>query len=854
MYIVKAIAEEILTSPDDIVSMGALYHKWSLIPVFGEEEDLRAMADDITDYIFDEDYDMERIDFNNPQWTLIHTHTSFLSFLLAYHFVQLIDDYDGQQDYDCGLFNVSITAPIDQFAGDLIQEDQDIQDRLLRIVRDRFEAFTPAQKANAILWLAKIPRKNISTATASIHFLKELYADCYLRAKQTDTNTQENYDVQFLFRSICYTLIVYGQAKALDDYMCLLISNDSANEINRGALIDYYSDSCCMAANKVYTFDDNPLAGNDAVNALIWRIKNAYRYDLDTFPEIDLVSLCTLLQMRIQSSESRKPEDLSGWVSEALQLIRECKSRPQNTSSERIDYFFSSVSDDFGAYLGNPEGFDISQQMYNTLRNLRNIKRRQWTSHGIEDPESVAEHLYSAWMMAMIFLPKQLNEENYSKQEILDMLLVHDMAEAVLGDQVPSLSEPTESLEEHNEVMRSLLLKGSYPNIASLTYYYNIWTGYFRGSNINARIARDINIIQSVYTYREYSAFYPDKFNERDRRIWMSNKSRVETDIGYEIYEKLIESNADFKRILEIHTEEESGEPEGFAAEKPTKENPPQIKQDDWKILSARELRNAGLAVSDVKKLALGIKDAIVVSEKNTGSRDWMELFDELPGNWRMMVSSQNEPAGFWFFLALSAESFALARSGKLAEDRITAEYVDLTELPGTYHGYLLMDGILPQFRNATSVRALYNSLVDYLAECAAQDIFFDEICGVGVTAAGISLFKRMGFRQLCPNCVAGSVYCCNMKNLSDNEFFGGHRNWQASTAGISGQTEDPAPRKKRLFQYRRWTISETARKEGAPASCVLSGCGAGTFRADVACRRGKCQKAERQPDDCHCI
>ena len=153
-------------------------------------------------------------------------------------------------------------------------------------------------------------------------------------------------------------------------------------------------------------------------------------------------------------------------------------------------------------------------------------------------------------MMAMLFLPEDLGYEGYSKREILDMLLIHDMAEAKLGDQVLGLNEPRKDLREQNDVMRKLMVKGTYPNVASLTYYYNVWTGYYNGININSKIARDFNLIQSVYTFCEYYTKYPEHFSPMDKELWMGEKNKLETEIGYAVYEKLVENNSDFGTLF----------------------------------------------------------------------------------------------------------------------------------------------------------------------------------------------------------------------------------------------------------------------------------------------------------------
>ena len=197
------------------------------------------------------------------------------------------------------------------------------------------------------------------------------------------------------------------------------------------------------------------------------------------------------------------------------------------------------------------EAFDIGPMIYNRYRSLRQVKRRQWVSHQIEDPESVSEHAYSAWLMAMFFLPEEHHSEGYCKREILDMLLIHDMAEAVSGAQVTQTSGARDTLADRNDVLRKLFLKGSYPDVANLTYYYNIWTGYYNGLNTNARTARDINLLQSVYTFCEYYCMYPEHFTLAEVGQWLDEKHKLRTELGYQLFDRLITNNLDFAGVME---------------------------------------------------------------------------------------------------------------------------------------------------------------------------------------------------------------------------------------------------------------------------------------------------------------
>ena len=310
------------------------------------------------------------------------------------------------------------------------------------------------------------------------------------------------------------------------------IAENELNALNRGATIEYYGDLYQMAANNTYYLDTDLAAGSHAIKALCRRVDSSLNKRDGKFSENNLVTLTTILQVRIQSSVTTKMPGLEEYVQKAVNYLELYQTRPQHTSSNKIEFYLNSVLDDFREFL-SCDNFDISQCIYDKYRGIKDIKRQQWVCHDIFDPESVSEHLYSAWLMAMLFLPEETKEAGYNKREILDMLLIHDLAEAEIGDQVLSLDEPSKELKTQNAVLRKLFVKGTYPQIANLTYYYNIWTGYYNGTNINARVARDINTIQTSYTFFEYYLRYPDHFSPTEILAWTKNQDKLNTEIVF---------------------------------------------------------------------------------------------------------------------------------------------------------------------------------------------------------------------------------------------------------------------------------------------------------------------------------
>lgn len=547
IFLIRLIAKEMRASyGNDEIRLTDVYEKLALYELCGNSENLKKVSEELFDYVFDQSYAINASEYNAMMWSLPHKHVTYLEFLLAYYFVYRIENY--KQYHEHRFFETMLTDMSNRFIVSFLKDDYTLQETLLRFITENYEIFNVQQKSNAVYWLGRITYKNL--ANEAITMLTKEFTKYKALVKTNNKNTQENCNNHFLFRSVCTGLLFQGQANMMDEYLCIVVTNDIANAINRGATIEYFGENYQMVAHDAYYLDTDPNTGEQALKILSSRIESALYENTGKFIENNLVTLLTLLQARIQSVNTELKFDIRPYVHKALGYLNEYQSRPQNVVSSKLLYYFKSIEEDLKLYIENG-AFDIGPLIYNKYRGLRQVKRCRWVQSAIEDPESVSEHSYSAWMMAMFFLPEEHHSEGYCKKEILDMLLVHDMAEAVTGESNVSASDPEKDLSKQNETLKKLFLKGTYPYIANLTYFYNVWTGYYNGVNANARTARDINLLQSIYTFCEYYCSYPDKFTKDDVRKWMQQKNNLKTELGYQLYERLITNNHDFAKVFE---------------------------------------------------------------------------------------------------------------------------------------------------------------------------------------------------------------------------------------------------------------------------------------------------------------
>ncbi len=546
IFLVRLLTKEMFHNLHfDNVTISEIYEKMALAEFAGDEQKLLDVSEQIFRYTFDETYTFSDMDKEGAMWTLAHKHQSFMEFLIAYYFISRVRKYKSSEKYM--FFRVMLTAMANQFVASFLQNDYSLQETMVEFVDEKYAVFDIHQKSNAAYWLGRITYKNLSNTVLT--FLTSEFSKLKLLVKTNNKNVQENLDNHFLFRAVCTGLLSHGQANMMDEYLCIVITNDIANALNRGTAIEYFGDSFQLAAHNTYYLDTDLRIGEKALVKLNERIEASLYMRNGKFVENNLVTMLTILQARIQNKNKELMFDILPYIHKALEYLNVYRTKPQNVVSAKIIMYFDSIKEDLECYL-KQEKFDIAPLIYNKYRGLKDVKRKQWVEHGIYDPESVSEHSYSAWLMAVLFLPEECNVEGYIKREILDMIIIHDMAEAELEDRVIPLNEPTMDLESQNHIMKKLFLKGTYPDIANLTYYYNIWTGYYNGININAKVARDVNLVQTVYTFLEYYCRYEDKFTEDELKTWLDEKDNLTTDIGYSLFDRLITDNSDFAHIV----------------------------------------------------------------------------------------------------------------------------------------------------------------------------------------------------------------------------------------------------------------------------------------------------------------
>ena len=83
---------------------------------------------------------------------------------------------------------------------------------------------------------------------------------------------------------------------------------------------------------------------------------------------------------------------------------------------------------------------------------LKHLSRAGWCRVGIPDPESVASHSWGVALLVLLLSPPHLN-----KERMLELALIHDLPEVIVGDITPH-DNITKQEKQHREAQAAATL------------------------------------------------------------------------------------------------------------------------------------------------------------------------------------------------------------------------------------------------------------------------------------------------------------------------------------------------------------------------------------------------------------
>ena len=131
---------------------------------------------------------------------------------------------------------------------------------------------------------------------------------------------------------------------------------------------------------------------------------------------------------------------------------------------------------------------------------LKRMNRTGWVMRGIPNPESIAEHSFRAALLGY-FLAK---DRGLNVEKVAGMLLIHDLAESLIGDITPEGEKFMNKLDIEEKAIKEISEKTEIDDI------YLLWIEFNYGDSEEATLAREVDKTEMAYQAREYKELgYP---------------------------------------------------------------------------------------------------------------------------------------------------------------------------------------------------------------------------------------------------------------------------------------------------------------------------------------------------------
>lgn len=523
----------------DITSLNGLYNRYCMIYLKGDDDSLKTCEQMAYVYFMTNDWiKQEYIAQHKKEWELVHQHKSLSNYLIACYYADIILNCDETRKEQ---LEIIFTNGINIFLKSIINEDLKSQEDALNGCKFMLSEGGIQAKSQAAYLLGRIKEKKLhEDAKKILEEQKDIL-------QNINKYTKDSISCFFL-RTIDVSLLYLKKIDAGEEFLASLFRSPVMNEVNRAFYLQYYDDVKQplekLNEKNINLKDDGTVSIMNTANVLLnyievqLNVKPQSWSDKDSIDfQIHLFTLCSLLQVRL---EDQKMKDLLRKVHSII--VRTLKQERANISDDMKTYL-NMLQDDI-----ENEKYS-SRHIYDELYGIKDIERSGWVkkikngSIDVAEYENVAEHMYYAWLMGMLYLPETPPESTkyigYQKEEILRCLLIHDLAEKYTEDKLPEEFTSEHEIAE-NEWMHKIFMHDTYDKIASMDAYRNIWEQFGLSSkNINGKIAKEIDIIQSIYqfcVYKEMGAEFVDNREEK----WRAEKDNIRTEIGKNILNEVV--------------------------------------------------------------------------------------------------------------------------------------------------------------------------------------------------------------------------------------------------------------------------------------------------------------------------
>lgn len=409
---------------------------------------------------------------------------------------------------------------INRFCKAILQRNdrtqRDVLTGIRRVLRSRkAHAYAKAQAS----YLAGRVKGGQNRANA-IKILTDFLENLRTQEEKIPTDHGEKVD-RAVWRTVYISLAYLGDRDREDEYVRHLLSRPEWDLFNRGFHLEYYGDQRYSPSEALVSDDELrpcPRTMEQLSGRLVGRPNNPLR-------NVELQTLLSLAQHR-HARGLLNEDDRSMVLGIARQELSSGRA-----IAEPLRNFISMVA----MHLKAPEFY--AHGVFEEAYGIKSEPRVGWVNRGLANRETVAAHMYGAFLIGLFLLPSHgTMDEPYDKNRVLRMLLIHDLAEARFGDKLPSQKSEATKADER-AYFESLRFSGTYEPLADLKEVYELWVEFDSCATIDARVAKDIDKLENLAQLRQYTA-HGDEIDDMEE--WEQGLlTQVRTNVVQRVAEQL---------------------------------------------------------------------------------------------------------------------------------------------------------------------------------------------------------------------------------------------------------------------------------------------------------------------------
>ncbi|KAL7224479.1 hypothetical protein ACSBR1_025855 [Camellia fascicularis] len=154
---------------------------------------------------------------------------------------------------------------------------------------------------------------------------------------------------------------------------------------------------------------------------------------------------------------------------------------------------------------------------------LKTTKRTGWVRRDVENPESIADHMYRMGLMALV----ASDIPGVDRDKCIKLAIVHDIAEAIVGDITPSDGVPKheKSRREQEALDHMCKLLGGGQRAQEIG---QLWMEYEENLSLEAKVVKDFDKVEMILQALEYETEQGKNLDE----FFLSTAGKFQTELG----------------------------------------------------------------------------------------------------------------------------------------------------------------------------------------------------------------------------------------------------------------------------------------------------------------------------------